>query len=251
MTHRRQFLLLLRLAVVAACLTSLSACKSRDHGPGGDGPTVENGEQFHGEPKVTADVHYATGQVFESKIATLSAAGKAEERQITQLRTAALSQYAAGLKLDANHTPSLHRSAALLSAMERHDQAIAMWERYVTATGRTPNSLVNLGLANEMARREEAAEAAYREATERDPSHKPAHVNLGILLARQGQLQPAQAALSAVLPPAAVHWHLGVALQTAGRMEDADQQFRAAAALDPAYARRPAPPSAPSASVRD
>jgi tetratricopeptide (TPR) repeat protein len=251
MTHGPRFLPLLCLIAVGACLISLSACKARDHGPGGDGTAVEAGEQFRGEPKVTADVHYATGQVFESKIATLSAAGKAEERQITQLRTAALSQYAAGLKLNANHTPSLHRSAALLSAMERHDQAIAMWERYVTATGRTPSSLVNLGLANEMAGRRAAAEQAYREATELDPSHKPAHVNLGILLARQGQLQPAQAALSAVLPPAAVHWHMGVALQSAGKMAEADQQFRAAAAIDPAYARRPAPPSSPSASVRE
>ena len=239
------------LTVVLLCLVLLPACKSRDHGPGGD-ESAQQADSFQGEPKVTPEVHYATAQVFESKIVTPGANGRRpDEQQAAQLRTAALAQYAAALKLDPNHTPSLHRSAALLSDLKRHDQAIAMWERYVAATGRTPNSLVNLGLANERAGRHAAAEEAYRQATRIDPQHKTAHVNLGMLLARQGKLQPAQAAFAVVLSPAATHWHLGIALQSAGKVVEADQQFRAAAALDPAYAKRPALPSGQSASVRE
>ena len=242
---------LVRVAAVLFCLCFLAACRSDSRAAPHEGDQVsDSGDSFKGEPRVTADVHYATAQVFESKIATRGANGtRPDAKNVAQLQNAALNQYAAGLKLDPQHTPCLHRSASLLSSMGRHEQALAMWQRYVTATGRTPSSLVNLGLANELAEQPDAAEKAYREATQLDPSHKPAHVNLGLLLAKQGQLQPAQAALSTVLSPAATHWHMGVALQAAGRTKDADQHFRAAAALDPAYAKRPAPPADQSARI--
>ena len=70
-------------------------------------------------------------------------------------------------------------------------------------------------------------------------SFKPARVNLGVLLAKQGRILPAKKHLSAVLEPAAVEWHLGAALQAAGQMPAAEDHYRAAAALDPAYAVRP------------
>ena len=234
----------IRLLLPLLCLLFLSACTA-----GRDSDAQASGDPFRGDPKVTPQVHFLSGQLMESKIASDTDAGKLSDTQANQYRTAALAQYAAALKLDPNHTPSLHRSGVLLSQMKRHEQALAMWSRYVEATGRTPNSLVNLGLALEMAGRHAQAEETYREATRIDPAHKHAHVNLGLLLARQGQMQPAQSALSVVLDAPAVHWHLGLALEAAGRSREADQQFRAAAALDPAYAQRPRLPSAASAKV--
>lgn len=230
------------------CLCFASACKSKGAAstPRSQ-PRAE--EPFKGEPKVTADVHYMSGQLHESRIPAANDGKAASQAEVTRLQVAALNQYAAALKLEPDHAPSLYRSAVLLSGMKRHEQALAMWERYVAAVGRTPDSLVNLGIASEFAGQPQKAEAAYREATRLDKAHKSAHVNLGILLAKQGQLQPAQATLSSVLEPAAVHWHMGVALLAAGREREADQQFRAAAALDPAYAKRPRVPASTSARV--
>lgn len=220
----------------------LSACKSSDADRSNGRADTKSSDPFKGEPNVTAQVHFLSGQLMESKITTPTANGRLPDQgQVAKYQAGALSQYGAALKLDPKHTPSLHHAAALLTNMKRHEAALAMWHRYVEATGRTPNSLVNLGLAYELAGRPKQAEQTYREATQIDPANKPAHVNLGILLAKQGQLQPAQAALAAVLTPAATHWHLGVALQAAGKLSAADQQFRAAAALDPAYAKRHVP----------
>lgn len=231
------------------CLCFMSACKSgRDDGQAK--ARQEADDSFQGDPKVTPQVHYLSGQLLESKIVTPGPNGNAPAAaEVARLQVAALNQYAAALKLDAQHAPSLYRSGVLLSSLKRHEQAIEMWQRYVDATGRTPNSLVNLGIAMEMANQSQEAEQAYREATRLDRTHKAAHVNLGILLAKQGQMQPATAALSAVLEPASVHWHLGVGLMAAGREKEADQQFRTAASLDPAYAKRPAMPGSPTAKI--
>ena len=129
-------------------------------------------EQFAGEPKFTADVHFLAGQVHESKISAPTPNGHPQPAaEVRRHQSDALNQYAAALKLDPKHTPSLYRSAIVFGDMKRHDQAIGMWQRYVDAVGRTPDSLVNLGIACEMADRAADAEAAYREATRRDPAH--------------------------------------------------------------------------------
>lgn len=188
----------------------------------------------------TADTHFAAGQLAESKVLTAPAEGRGSgKRQIAEYRAAALQQYERALRLDPEHVPSLYRSGVLLSEMKRHDAAVEKWRQYVEVVGRTPDSLVNLGLACELAGRTPEAQEAYEQACRLDPRHKPAHVNLGLLLAKQGYLQRAQSSLARVLSPASTHWHLGVALQAAGKVEEAEQQFRAAAGLDPAYAERP------------
>lgn len=231
------------------CLCFASACKA-DKQNHSDGQSTAASEDFAGEPKFTADVHFLAGQVHESKIATPTPnARPLAASEIARYQAAALAQYSAALKLDPDHTPSLYRSAILLGNMKRHDASIAAWRRYADVVGRTPDSLVNLGIACEVADRAAEAEAAYLEATRRDPRHKAAHVNLGILLARQGKVEPAHAVLSQVLEPAAVHWHLGAGLAAGGHDREADYQFAAAARLDPSYSTRPSVEAARTARI--
>lgn len=99
--------------------------------------------------------------------------------------------------------------AALLTqanhALEAHDYAAAE-KLLTTLTHDSPNDphlLFDLGLTEDNLDHAAEAEAAYRAAGTADPKFVPAHVALGLLLARQGKLPEARTELlaAAALPP--------------------------------------------------
>ena len=193
-----------------------------------------------GEPKFTPDLYYRTGQLAEASSLDVGQNGQPlPPAKARQYEMTALQNYDKALELDPRHAPTLYSVAVLRGRRGEHDKAVEAWKRYADAVGRTPASLTNLAVALEQAGRPADAEKAYAAAIAADPAFKPARVNLGVLLAKQGRILPAKKHLSAVLEPAAVEWHLGAALQAAGQMPAAEDHYRAAAALDPAYAVRP------------
>ena len=231
------------LALVA--LVALAGCAGTGGGTGNAGfgdPAAEHSVRpFTGREKVTAETYYAAGKFHEGSSIGVGQPGRHSPEQVRKhikaQRRLAVKQYRKALEIDPAHQPSLFRLAALLTALEKYDDAEAAWLEYAEATGGSAGAYVNLAICREVAGDAAGAESAYRGAVAADPRHETARVNLGMLLARAGRLQEAGAELSMALEPAAVHWHLAHALADADRPEAAARHFRAAASLDPAYRR--------------
>jgi len=85
----------------------------------------------------------------------------------------------------------------------------------------------------------EAAEAAFRQAIEADPTSAPAHSKLGVALVHQRRLDEAGQAFSravAVDPRYAPAWsNLGNIYRETGRLEQALDAYQRAIAADPDY----------------
>lgn len=197
-------------------------------------------EPFEGKPKVTADTYFAAGQFHETSVVSPASERlpkEQQERERRAQREVAVKQYEKALSLDPNHGPSLFRLGALKTEAKEFETALGYWRRYVDVTNGSAGAWVNLAICLECAGDFSEAETAYRNALSADPQDNTARVNLGMLLARDGRLQEATAQLSAVLSPAAVHWHLAHAMEQRGDSKAANRHFRAAASLDPTYRR--------------
>ncbi|MBV8207148.1 MAG: tetratricopeptide repeat protein, partial [Acidobacteria bacterium] len=131
----------------------------------------------------------------------------------------------------------------LYNATNRRPDAIAAYRRSVEADSSFFESSFNLGVT--LAQAGENAEAAryLRAATglkplaDADENHARAWRALGEVLAQQKQSQPAAEAFGEAekLAPrdAALHLSAGRALESAGALDEAGEEFRAAAELDP------------------
>ncbi|MEL7239963.1 MAG: tetratricopeptide repeat protein [Planctomycetota bacterium] len=235
MTHRLPVLL---AAISLVCLWAVGCQTQTETTSHSDftSQTKYEVDPFVGEPDITADTHFVAGQMHETH--TVTEVGKpVDARAIAIHRRKAVEQYAKALRLDPNHTGALHRCATLLATMKQYDASIEYWNRYVTAVGETPDALVNLAITQEVAGLKDDAAKTYRKAIAKNPTHKTANVNLGMLLARDGELQEAARLMSDVLEPAAVHWHLAHALEARGDQKAAERHYRAAQSLDGRYRR--------------
>jgi tetratricopeptide (TPR) repeat protein len=169
------------------------------------------------DPPFTADTRFAAGQLAEAQ-------GNLDN---------AITQYKAALKLNPKHVDALFRLGMVEVQARQYDEAIATWKRYLSVTNNSVQGLNNLALTYEAAGRFDEAEKTYQAGIARDPQFQGCRLNYGLMLARRGQLEPAIAQLSAVLPPAAVHYNLGAVCEQQGRTEEAKAYYRKALELDP------------------
>ena len=225
-----------RLAITALALTLIAGCAGDNPDPtAGTGLLGGPGAEM-GEPTFTPDLYFRAGQLADVQAIETD---PAEPAKIRRLEAAAMRSYAKALDLDKDHAPTLYAVAALRSRRGDWDEAAEAWQRYADATGRGAAAMTNLAVAQERGGKLPEAESSYKSALLADPKFKVARVNLGVLLARRGDVMPARRQLAAVLEPAAVEWHVAAALQSVGQTERAEDHYRAAAALDPAYSERP------------
>lgn len=227
-----------RFAALFALAATIFVGCTRNEPAASDDPTAVRNDltPFDTEHEITADTHFVAGQMHESH-AQVRPGQPIDERAIAIHHRKAIEQYAKALKINPNHTGALHRCATLLTQAKQYDAAIEYWERYVAAVGETPDAIVNVAITYELAGRNDEARAMYEKALTKNPSHQKAAVNLGMLLARRGELTDAANMLSKVLEPASVHWHLAHALQFRGDHTAAERHFRAAESLDPRFTR--------------
>jgi tetratricopeptide (TPR) repeat protein len=215
---KRAIWLLVVGAAVAGCAKdgAVNTAMSR-----ADGERLKNekakSEMIKDQP-LTADSHFAAGQVAE----TQSDVPRAVE------------QYELALKLDPKHPGSLFRLALIYTQQQQYPEAIQTWTRYISATGNSASGYNNLGLCLELADRAEEAEVAYQTGIKREPNNQPCHVNYGLMLARHGRVEEATAQLQAVLTPAEVHYNLASVLELQGQKEHAKAEYRKALQIDPA-----------------
>jgi tetratricopeptide (TPR) repeat protein len=169
------------------------------------------------DPPLTADTHFAAGQLAETQG---DFAG-------------AVKQYKEALKVDPKHKRSLYRQAICLSQVKKFPEAVASWKKYIEATGGEANGYSNLGFCHELAGQIDEAESAYLRGIERESKNVACRTNYGLMLARLGRTAEATLQLQAVLTPAEVHYNLASVLEHQNRKEAAKAEYRKAIELDP------------------
>ena len=207
-----------RLAVLSAAIAigAAGCASSKDQfGDGSPVPSIDDGP----EPTITADTHFAAGQLAEARGDRAKAAG----------------QYQAALALDADHAPSLYALASMLSGAGQADDAIPVWRRYAKASGDSAAACANLGYALELAGRPGEAEQAYRRGVSADGRDEACRVNFGLMLARLGREREAAEQLRAVLPEASVRYNLASVYELGGDPARARAEYARALELDPRY----------------
>jgi tetratricopeptide (TPR) repeat protein len=169
------------------------------------------------EPQVNPDTHFAAGQLCESE-------GHADCAQV---------QYEQALRLNPRHIPSLYRMGVVLTKEKKYDDAVAIWKRYIDATGNLASGYSNLGFTYEMAADVDNAEKSYKQGIDIDPKDKPCRINYGLMLARQNRTDEAQEQLAIVLPPAEVSYNLATIYEQQGAIARAKEELEKALAANP------------------
>ncbi len=216
-------LLLVLTATLAGC------SKKSENGGGGPNGQIANGtgnggprdafEAAKGDPPIAADTHFA-------------AATYAEE---VGHHARAADLYRSALKREPKHLGAMYRLGVVHAKLQQHDEAIALWKRYVKATGESAEAYSNLAYAYELAGLPDDAEAAYGAGIDRDAKNVPCRVNYGLMLARRGDVTGAVVQLRAVLDEADVHYNLASVHELQGRTDQARLEYRKALELDPQF----------------
>ena len=165
------------------------------------------------------------------KINTRYAAGQLDETE--GHLSAAIRQYNACLDLDSKHLPSLYRLGVIYAEIKDFPTSIAIWQRYIAATGNSPAAYGNLGYCYELAGMPQQARETYLKGIAMDYKNGPCRANYGLMLARQNKIQEAVRMWTPVLTDAEIHYDLATIYQTNGRKAEAKAEYQAALQCDP------------------
>lgn len=169
------------------------------------------------DPPITAETHFAAGQVSESNNSDAQA----------------IKQYQAALKLDPKHKGALYRTGLVLSRMKKYNEAVPTWKRYIDVSGGDAIAFSNLGFCYELSGRMDEAESAYKQGIERDNKSVPCRTNYGLMLARLNRTAEATMQLQAILSPAEVHYNIASVYEQMGRKNQAKMEYEKALELNP------------------
>ncbi len=198
--------------LVTGCSTSRSMTAANSNPPVAHDPN-----EPHPDAPLTANTHFAAGQVAESQ-------GDSQR---------AITQYQAACDLDPSASVPLLRMGMLYTQLGQFDQAVETWKRYIKVTNGDAAGYCDMGYTLELAQRFSEAESAYRTAIQRQPLNQTARVDYGLMLARQNRMAEATEQLQKVLTPGEVHYNLASVLESQGKKIDAKAEYRAALKLDP------------------
>lgn len=199
-----------RRSLVWACALALAAGSCARQGASDDPFNVAR------EPDFSPSTYLAAGKLAESR-------GQFDD---------AIAYYRAAGERDPGNADATFRLASVLTA--RNDAAaIAEWERYIAQTGGSAEAWNNLALARESFGDAAAAETAFAEALRRDPANPAANVNYGLMLARAGRIDEAEARLRTVLPAGQVQYNIASAMESQGLRAQAAERYRRALTVQP------------------
>lgn len=214
------------LTLATATLVAISGCRSNKKddvsyrtAPGQGAAGLPEDAKFEQakDPTITADTQFAAGQLAESQ---------------GDFNTALL-RYDQALKEDPKHLSALYRSAAVYTTLKQYPAAIGRWYRYVEASDGSATSYNNLALTYELAGKAKEAEVNFKRGIEKYPQDEVLRVNFGLMLARLGRVDDAQAELKHVLDPAKVAYNLAAVYEEMGNMSEARKHYREALSINP------------------
>lgn len=169
------------------------------------------------EPALNVETRFAAGRLAETQ-------GQFD---------CAIVQYEQAVRLEPNHVASLYRLGVVNTKLRQYDKAVAMWKRYIKATGDVASGYSNLGFTYEMAGDVENAEKAYKEGLQRDATSVPCRTNYGLMLARQNRVIEAEVQLSSVLKPDEVSYNLAAVYEQQGALAAAKEELEKAIKVNP------------------
>jgi tetratricopeptide (TPR) repeat protein len=204
----------------------LCACSSHHNGASISGLTPSDAQRMKSEnakiteaptPALKANTRFAVGQLDEAQ-------GNFSD---------AIHQYNAALDIDSKHLPSLFRLGVIYAGQKNYDQSIAIWKRYIAASGDAGYAYGNLGYCYELAGSPTLAEAAYQTGIAKNDKNVPCRTNYGLFLARQNKIQEAVRMWTPVLTEAQIHYNLASIYQQDGRKAEAKAEYQKALHCDP------------------
>jgi tetratricopeptide (TPR) repeat protein len=145
----------------------------------------------------------------------------------------AVHQYYACLDIEPKHLPSLYRLGVIYAEMKDFPSSIAIWQRYIDATGNAAYAYGNLGYCYELAGNPKEAEATYLKGIAMDYKNGPCRANYGLMLARKNKIQEAVRMWTPALSDAQIHYDLASIYQTNGRKSEAKAEYQKALQCDP------------------
>lgn len=208
------------LLTAAALLSGCAKDQHPDATSAAGGPPPATLFERAKDPPITAETHFAAGQLAES------------HGDFPQ----AITQYRNALVLDKNHLPAMYRLGCVYAQAKRYSDALQTWNRYVQATHGSAEAYSNLAFTHELAGNPNAAETDYKRGIEHDPKNQACRVNYGLMLARHARIAEATVQFQAVLSPAEVHYNLATVHELQRRKDLAKVEYQKALALDPNFA---------------
>ena len=168
------------------------------------------------------------------KAETFLATGRLLESQGNFIEAAKLYQRACKTRLD--YVAAWNRLGIVCDKLGRYNQAE---ESFVQGIKHAPKAAFlhnNLGFSCLLAGKHPEAEGHLRKALTLNGQFQRARVNLGLALAKQGQLEPASVEFKRALPEAQAYYNLGYLHRLAGEWEKAGNCYKLALELDPELA---------------
>jgi len=210
---------LVKTLAASALIAGLVGCQNQQQASRAPQPARDQFEAMS-DPPIQSQTYFAAGQLAESQ-------GRLPD---------AITQYHKALEAKPDYADVLYRLGIIYTQQKDFPNAIETWEKYVSATNGSPAAYNNLGFCQELAGNPAAAEAAYKAGIAKDPTNEACHVNYGLMLARHGKPNQALLELQKVLTPAKAHYDLASVYESQHRPQDARNEYRQAAALDPSLA---------------
>ena len=165
------------------------------------------------------------------KAETFLATGRLLESQGNFIQAAKLYQRACKTRLD--YVAAWNRLGIVCDKLGRYNQAE---ESFVQGIKHAPKAAFlhnNLGFSCLLAGKYSEAEGHLREALTLNGQFQRARVNLGLALAKQGELEAAFVEFKRALPTAQAHYNMAHLYRLAGEWEKAGNCYKLALQLDP------------------
>jgi len=227
MGQKREFEMLRKtypivLITVAAWMTGCAATQknanTRTTRGDAQNPFVSGVEEME-TPAILPRTHFAAGRLFEQQ----------------GLVSKAIEQYRKAIAVGHDYVPAYHRLALLLSKTQRHEEAVQVLTRATLVKPGNPILRNNLGFEYAFLQDWAKAEREVRRAIKLKPDFPRAHVNLGMILSRNGQFDQALVSFLKVLPESDAHYNLGLMFRSQQRYQDAVWAFNQAIEHDPQF----------------
>lgn len=178
------------------------------------------GDKADGLPDITAKTYYAAGLLHEKQ-------GNLE---------VAVKKYHKAIDLDPTCLAAYNRLGIVYDRMGQYAEAERVVKWALAASPRAPYLHNNLAFTYMLQHRYRDAEAELRNALSVDPGFSRAKMNLGIVLAKQGQYDQGLELFLQVCQPHEAHYNIGLLYHAARRYTDAEASYRRAIDLNPQFA---------------
>ncbi len=183
-----------------------------------DRPDIET-IQDAPEPQINFETYVAAGDLAVSRGQHLRAA----------------EQYEKAMAINPKDSGLVKKLAVAYSSGGQTNKSLDTWKRYLTASYESADAYGSLGYAYELAGNPTEAEKTYRAGVAKHPKGALVRINYGLMMVRQGKVDPAVEQMSAVLQPHEVNYNIASVYEQMGRKDLAQFYYRRSIECNPNF----------------